>query len=117
MTFSFDVDTTQAAWATSPALVNGTVFTDADLGGTNSTQLARAWVAGARLQGLVSIKGLSNPIADLGAGVIAKITLTPAANATPGTVSLKDSGMGTLMTSFGPPAYPEHFLVGTLTCN
>jgi hypothetical protein len=96
-------------------MVNGTVFTAADLG--TGTQLAQGCVAGARLQGLVTTKGLGNQIADLGAGVIAKITLTPAPGATAGTVSLVDSGFGTLMQNFGPPAYPVPILVGTLTCN
>ena len=119
VTFAFDVDATKATWAASPALVNnGSLFT---LGA--GTQLAQGWVAGTggyRLQGIVAQKGLANPIADVGAGVIGTITLTPVSGATTGTVTLKESldstgnVFGTLMDGYGPPATPVHFAVGTL---
>lgn len=112
VTFSFDVDTTRAVWATAPAIANGTVFTNLGTG----TQLVKAWVSGARLQGLVATKGLANPVADVGHGVIARIVLTPAAGAVPGTVSLADSGFGSYLDASGPPATPSQFAVGTLTC-
>jgi hypothetical protein len=114
LSFGFDVDTTYAVWSTSAPFTNGTVFTD--LGG--GTQLDQAWVSGKTLQGIVSYKGLSNPVADIGAGIIAKITLTPAgaAPASPVTVSLTDIGLGALMDNQGPPALPIQFAVGTLTC-
>jgi hypothetical protein len=114
VSFGFDVDTTYAVWSTSTPFANGTVFTD--LG--DGTQLDQAWVSGKTLQGIVSYKGLSNPVADVGAGIIARITLTPsgAAPASPVTVSLTDLGLGALMDSQGPPALPIQFAVGTLTC-
>ena len=112
VTFSFDVDTSRAVWATAPAITNGTVFTSLGTG----TQLVQAWVSGARLQGIVATKGLSNQVANVGLGVIATIVLTPAAGAVPGTVSLVDSGFGTYLDASGPPATPSQFAVGVLTC-
>ena len=113
VTFSFDVDTTQVLWATAPAVSNGTVFTNLGTG----TQLVRGWVSGARIQGIVATKGLANPVADVGNGVIARIVLTLSASAVPGTVSLVDSGLGSYLDASGPPATPSRFAVGTLICN
>ena len=110
--FAFDVDTTKAVWAASPALTNGTLFTNLGSG----VQLAQGWVAGGRIQGLVSYKGSVNMVADMTTGIIAKITLTPAANATAGAVSLVDSGFGAISQQT-PPAIPMTIAVGTLTCN
>ena len=56
-------------------------------------------------------------VSNLGTGIIAKIARTPAAGASAGAVTLKDSGFGNLMDSSGPPALPVQILVGTLTLN
>jgi len=108
VSFAFDVDTTQAVWST--VLTNGTLFTNLGTG----VQLARGWVAGGRIQGLVSYKGSTSMVSDLTTGVIAKVTLTPAANATAGTVSLVDAGLGAVIQQT-PPAIPMQIAVGTLT--
>jgi len=112
VTFAFDVDTTKAAWATSPALTNGTLFTNLGTG----VQLVRGWVAGGRIQGIVSYKGSTSMVSDMTTGVIAKITLTPVANATAGSVKLVDAGFGAVIQN-SPPAIPMTIAVGTLTCN
>ena len=112
VSFSFQVATSQATWATAPAVVsNGTAFSSSALGA--GTQLLQGWVSTGQLQGLVSLKGLANQVPL--SGILAKIVLTPVAGAATGTVALTDSGMGTLMTNSGPPALPIQFAVGTLT--
>jgi hypothetical protein len=110
VTFGFNVDTSRAAWSTTP-VVNGTLFT---LG--TGVQLARSWVNGPTLQGIVSNKGLAAQVGDIGNGVIAKIELTPVPGAATGLVSLVDNGLGTVLDSSGTP-YPVQVLVGTLTLN
>jgi hypothetical protein len=115
ITFGFLADATKVAWGTSPVVTNGTTFPAGNYG-----PLAQGWVsAGGYLQGLVANKGLTANalVADVGTGVIAKITLTPVAGATAGTVTLKDTGLGNFMDNSGPPALPIQFSVGTLTLN
>ena len=48
---------------------------------------------------------------------IATITLKAVPGAKAGTVTLTDSGFGSLMDGNGPPATPVAFSVGTLTLN
>jgi hypothetical protein len=110
VTFGFNVDTTRAAWSATPVL-NGTVFT---LG--TGVQLARGWVNGQSLQGIVANKGLASQVADIGSGqgVIGKIQLTPVPGAAAGAVSLVDNGLGTVLDSSGTP-YAIQVLVGSLT--
>jgi hypothetical protein len=104
VTFSFKLDTSQATWGTSPAVTNGNVFS---LG--SGTQLAKGWVTGGQLQGIVSNKGLtgSSLVSDLSlstsgtAGIIAKIQIQPTSGATTGTATLTDGGLGTLLDSTG----------------
>ena len=110
LTFAFDVDTAKAVWTTSPVVTNGNLLTGVNV-------IAQGWVAGGRLQGIVTAKGLGFHVADAGAGIIATITLTAGPGAASGPVSLTDSGFGSLMDTSGPPAGPVAFSVGTLTLN
>ena len=115
VSFGFNVDATKAAWATpsawtTPYAANGSLFS---LG--SGVQLAQGWVAGGSLQGIVSNKGLSNQVSDIGVGVIGKIALTPVQGGTVGTVALTDNGLGTLLNSYG--TFQVTVLVGTLTLN
>jgi hypothetical protein len=104
-------DTTQAAWATGPALTNGKVF-------TLSTNLVEGWVKGASIQGIVANKGIASPAADISktAGVLATIKLTPVQGGASGTVPLADSGLGTYTDSTGS-ANGFSIAVGTLSLN
>jgi hypothetical protein len=112
VTFGFNLDTTRAAWAATP-VSNGTLFT---LGA--GTQLARGWVDGPSLQGIVSNKGLASQVADIGSaqGVIARIELTAVPGAPAGAVSLVDNGLGTVLDSSGQ-SQPIQVQVGALTIN
>jgi hypothetical protein len=110
LSFAFDVDTSQAVWSTSPVVTNGNLF-------TNGNVIAQGWVAGGRLQGLVTTKGMANQVKDASSGIIAKIALTAAPGAKAGTIIINDAGFGTLMDNSGPPATPVAFSIGTLTLN
>jgi hypothetical protein len=113
VTFGFDVDATRAAWATSPVVENGTLFTPA-----SGTQLVQGWVNGARLQAVVANKGLAGQVADIGRskGVIGQIRLSPVPGAAAGHVNLADNGLATLLDNTGTPS-PVPVLVGSLTLN
>jgi hypothetical protein len=116
VTFGFNVDTTRAAWAATP-VVNGSLFS---LG--SGVQLAKGWVNGQSLQGIVSNKGVANQVANIGAtqGVLGKIQLTPIHGAPSGLVGLADNGLGTYLYYWAPAgtqSYSMQVLVGTLTLN
>jgi hypothetical protein len=114
VTFSFTVDQTRATWGATPAVTNGDVFS---LGG--GTLLAKGWVTGHQLQGLVSNKGLGQEVADLslnpakGKGVIARLQLHLAPGAATGAATLVDSGLSTQLDSFGGIT-PIRIVVGQL---
>lgn len=112
VTFGFSVDLSKASWGTAPVVANGTVFP----AGTG-VQLVKGWVTGGYLQGIVATKGLTSEVADVGNGVIAKITLTAVPGAATGAVALSDTLQGNFMDNSGPPALPVKFAVGTLTLN
>jgi len=109
VTFGFNLDTTRATWAATP-VSNGTLFT---LGA--GTQLARGWVNGPSLQGIVSNKGLANQVADIGfaRGIIARLELTAVPGAPAGAVSLVDNGLGTVLDGSGQ-SHPIQVQVGAL---
>jgi hypothetical protein len=104
-------DTTQAAWATGPALTNGVVF-------TQSTNLVEGWVKTATIQGIVANKGTASPAADISkaAGVLATIKLTPVQGGASGTVPLADGGLGAYTDPSGS-ANGFSIAVGTLSLN
>ncbi len=111
VTFGFQVDAARAAWASSP-VANGTLFTTGSGG-----QVARGWVQGGQLQGIVSNKGYAAQVSDIGnagGAVIARITLAPAQGGASGAVQLTDTGLGTILDSSGTP-YPVPVSIGTLT--
>lgn len=115
VTFSFNVDTARATWGATPAVTNGDVFT---LGA--GTLLAKGWVTGNHLQGLVSNKGLAQEVADVslnparGRGVIAKVQLRLVPGAAAGAVTLTDGGRSTQLDSFGGIT-PIRVVVGQLS--
>jgi len=111
VTFGFQVDTSRAAWASSP-VANGTLFTTGSGG-----QVVRGWVRGGQLQGIVSNKGYTAQVSDLGnagGAVIARIPLAPVPGGAAGAVQLADTGLGTILDSSGTP-YPVTVSIGSLT--
>ncbi len=111
VTFGFQVDTTRAAWFSSP-VANGSLFTTGSGG-----QVVRGWVQGGQLQGIVSNKGYAAQVGDIGnagGAVIARITLAPVQGGASGTVQFTDNGLGTILDSSGTP-YPVTVSIGTLT--
>jgi hypothetical protein len=109
VTFGFNVNFTQAAWATTP-VANGTLF-----GTGGATLLCKGWATGGSLQGIAANLGLTNQVGDIGPakGTLAKITLTPRLGAPTGYVTLTDSGLGTVLASDGTPM-PIQIQVGSL---
>ena len=111
VTFGFQVDTTRAAWASSP-VANGTLFTTGSGG-----QVVRGWVQGGQLQGIVSNKGYAAQVSDIGnagGAVIARITLAQVPGGASGTVQFTDSGLGAILDSSGTPD-PVTVSIGALT--
>ena len=113
ITFSFTVDTTRATWNASPILVNGNVFAQ----GAGGVQLARGWISGKQIEGIVSNKGLTGSVPDVslaGAGILARIQLNLAPSPATGTVALADSGLSTVLGPLGDIT-PIQVQVGTLS--
>ena len=105
---SLQVDPTKAGW-TSSSFANGTVFTQ-----NGGTPLVWASVKGSVLQGVAANKGRANAVGNLSSGVLAKVTLNLAANATAGTVSLSDGGFSAFLDPNGSE-WPMVIQTGTLT--
>ena len=113
VTFSFTVDTSRATWNTSPILVNGNVFAQ----GGSGVQLARGWISGRQIEGIVSNKGLTGTVPDVSlasAGILAKVQLNLVPGTATGPVSLADSGLSSVLDGLGGIT-PIQVQVGTLT--
>jgi len=101
VTFGFTLDTTKATWA---SIANGTLFATSTAAGNTLIQRWLDTATGSQLQGIVAYRGLATTVSDIGYAsgkVIAKLTLTPVASASSGTVTLADSGQGTYIDNTG----------------
>jgi len=101
VTFGFTLDTTKATWT---SLANGTLFATSTAAGNTLIQRWLDTATGSRIQGIVAYRGLGTTVSDIGYAngkVIAKLTLTPVAGASSGTVTLADSGQGTYIDNTG----------------
>jgi hypothetical protein len=101
VTFGFTLDTTKATWG---SIANGTLFATSTAAGNTLIQRWLDTATGSQLQGIVAYRGLATAVSDIGYAsgkVIAKLTLTPVANASSGTVTLADGGQGTYIDNTG----------------